>query len=319
MGELIKTLEHLDRDSAETFKRESLWKTMALFSLEDLIQEWLTYMTPRTKRNYLSGIRRLSSLGILDLHQSIQDFSFANHDTALDRIANVKQWSDCSRQTRAAIYISLTRFISRKTEGMAKRAIPRTGEANRTFFRVREKVKTEALDITEWTRLIKSMETINHRDALIAKLCLQGARRIQEVLDVQIEQVNRFKRQILFRLNKTRGVIKDVIVTIPHSVFDDVLNYIGHRSSGYVFITSRNKPVYYTQVLKTLKKAAVIASINKRMHTHVLRTSAITHLRSLGFQDFEIQRLTGHSSSQMLNAYDKTSLENNTSQKVSLV
>jgi len=312
-------LSSLTHEEVENSRREKIWKKLANIHLESAISEWLTYLLPTTKKNYLSGIHMLYVLDILDLKQTLQNFSLLNHDTVLDKIANVKQWSASSKQARAALYISLTRFLHRKTEGIVKRALARKSEANRTFFRVRDKVKTEPLTALEWSSLIKSMETFNQRDSLIAKLCLQGARRIQEVLRIEINQIDFEKNQILFVLNKTRGNIKNVIVTLPVNFLIDLKKYINNRTSGFVFITSSGKRVGYTQIVKSLKKAAIITNIRKRIHTHVLRTSAITHLRSLGFQDFEIQRLTGHNSSQMLNAYDKSPLEDNVSKKVSLI
>jgi integrase/recombinase XerD len=315
----LSTSISLTHSQMETAKREAIWKKLANISLESSATEWLAHLLPTTRKNYLSGIRMLSLFGIFDLKQSLQSFSLVNHDTVLDKIATIKQWSACSKQARAALYISLTRFLHRKTEGIIKRALSRKSEANRTFFRVRDKVKTEPLNTTEWTNLIKAMETFNQRDALIAKLCLQGARRIQEVLRVEINHINFANRQILFCLSKTRGNIKNVIVTIPIGFLIELKSYIKDRTHGLVFITAKEKMVGYTQIVKSLKKAAIMSKIEKKIHTHVLRTSAITHLRSLGFQDFEIQRLTGHNSSQMLNAYDKSPLEDNVSKKVSLI
>lgn len=303
----------------DEIKKEIIWKKMANISLEESIGEWIYYLPKSTGKNYLSGIRKLSRIGILSLEDSLQRFSLVNHDLILDKISKVQEWEESSKQSRAAIYISFTRFLSRKTDGLIKRASPRKDEANRTFFKVREKVKTEALSPEEWKVLIKNMELLNPRDALIAKLCLQGARRISEVLEAKISNINQEKRQILFVLNKTRGLNKHVIVTIPQSVMNDIFIHIGKRKSGYIFITAQGNKVHYTQVLRCMKKAAENSRIRKRIHTHVLRTSAITHIRSLGFQDFEIQRLTGHSSSQMLNAYDKSTLENNTSKRIFLI
>jgi integrase len=299
--------------------REYLWRTLKNVSLKDAAMEWLGLMPLNTKKNYLSGLRMLTKLEIINLDQSIQTFSLSNHDLVFDKIANISTWSECTKQARAALYISLTRFLSRRTEGIIKKAVPQRGDIRKTFFKIREKVKTEALHIHEWKKLIYTMKKINLRDAIVAKLCIQGARRIQEVLNLSIPQINPQKMQILFRLNKTRGLAKDVIVTIPESAMQEILTYMHKRRQGYLFITSKGKQVRYSQIMKSLKRAAKLCKINKRIHTHVLRTSAITYLRSLGLQDFEIQRLTGHASTEMLNAYDKTTMENNSSQRISLI
>jgi integrase len=304
---------------AKALTIENLWKKLETISLEELAKEWLGPMPRNTKRNYLSGLKKLHALEILCLEDSLQQFSLYNHDDVLDKISAVTEWSDCTKQARAALYISLTRFLYRKTDGIIKRAVPRKGEVNTTFFRVREKVKTEPLGMEDWKRLIEKIKERSLRDSIITKLCIQGARRIQEVLDLQIEQVNPEKRQVTFRLNKTRGLIKNVIVTIPESAMKEISLYAGRRKQGPLFITSTGKKVRYTQIMKALQRAAKACDFGKKIHTHVLRTSAISYLRSLGLQDFEIQRLTGHASTQMLNAYDKSSIENNSSKRVALI
>jgi len=77
---------------------------------------------------------------MLDLYMSLQVFGLVNHDTIIDRIKLVSDWTECTRQARAACYISFTRFLSRRTEGMIKKAIPSKEGNSKTFFRVFEKL-----------------------------------------------------------------------------------------------------------------------------------------------------------------------------------
>ena len=157
------------------------------------------------------------------------------------------------------------------------------------------------------------------RDAAAAALCLQGARRIGEVLSLQIEDVDFPLSQVRVKPSKMRGLNKVIIVTLPDTLRAALMLAAGTRTSGPLFSTSTGKAIDYKQFTYTLKRAAERAGIQKRVHPHCLRASAVTHYRALGFQDFQVQRLTGHASTAMLNAYDKTELSQNASRLASLV
>lgn len=317
--ENTRNLDSLTYQQVEILKKEAVWRNLAEILLERAVDEWLATLSPLTAKNYAAGVRVLSRTKILDLQQTLQRFALENHEAALDRIKALRGMSEGTKQARAALYIALTRFLSRRTEGVIRKAVPSREGATRTFWRIRDKVLAEALTREEWQRLIQALEHLNRRDALIAKLCIQGARRIREVLELQMEQLNWEKRQVTFVQSKTKGLIKETVVTVPERVCEELRGYVGEREEGWVFTTASGGPVGYTQILESLKRAAQKAGIQKRVHPHVLRTSTITYLRGQGYQDFEIQRLTGHRSTQMLNAYDKTDQEENVSKRVELV
>jgi integrase len=93
--------------------------------------------------------------------------------------------------------------------------------------------------------------------------------------------------------------------------------YIGERK-GYVFITRFGKPVMINLAL-TFAKAGKEAKIPFKITPHVLRASAVTYLKQQGFQDSDIMRVTGHASSEMVYAYDKSARSDNASKKVNLI
>jgi integrase/recombinase XerD len=313
---ISKNLDDFTYQQTKHLKEEIIWQNLAGISLNLAIEEWLSLLSPLTSKNYRSGIAILSKLYILNLTQSLQEFSQMNHDLIIDRIKKIPNLSEATKQARAALYISLTRFLSRRTEGFIKRANPcKEGTINttKTFGAVRNTVKSEALSKEEWTNLISTLELINPRDALIVKLCLQGAKRIREVLSLTIDKINFEKLQANFKQLKTKGIVTEIIVNFPVHMGVELKNYIGGRTEGPVFITTTGKAVTYTQIYEALKRAARKLNMKKNIHPHVLRCSAITYHRSAGMRDYEILRLTGHSSTQMLNLYDKTSKEENAS------
>ena len=91
---------------------------------------------------------------------------------------------------------------------MIKRAVPCREGTTKTFFRVREKVKTNAMTHKEWALFLHELNKINQRDCLIAKLILQGGKRISEVLSLTTDQINYAEREITYTQSKTRGCHK---------------------------------------------------------------------------------------------------------------
>jgi len=73
------------------------------------------------------------------------------------------------------------------------------------------------------------------------------------------------------------------------------------------------------QVAVTFAKAGKSAGIPCKVSPHVLRASAVTYLKQQGFPDSDIRRVTGHSTAEIVYAYDKSSLEDNASKKVNLI
>lgn len=314
-------LENLELATMETFsyrqsvelQKEVIWSALANTTLRHAIDSWLETLTELTRKNYACGIDRLAALGLIDPNMSLQAFSLTNHNDIIDKIKKASGLSEATRQARAACYISLTRFINRRTDGIVRVATPcREGGINttKTFGSVRQLVKTEALEQMEWIRLIGVID--NKRDALVVKILLQGARRISEVLSLTIDKIDFDKRQAQFKQSKTRGEERWIVVNLPENLTAEIKGLIGDRQSGLVFVTDTGKPIQHTQVYRAMKKAAIAAGIKKNVHPHVMRASAITHHRGQGVSDAEIVRLTGQSL-QMMNRYDKAMLAQNAS------
>ena len=154
----------------------------------------------------------------------------------------------------AACYISFTRFLSRRTQGVIPQAIPCKEGSLKTFYKVREKVATHAMTRAEWGAFLDELEKLNPRDCLIAKLMLQGGKRVGEVLSVQSHDINYQSREITFRQSKTKGYHKATVITYPQEILNILSDYLGKRS-GLVFITSNKKPICLNELASTFKKA----------------------------------------------------------------
>lgn len=305
-------------EQAKKLRDDLIWQQLDKVTVEEAIVYWLTTFGAKTKANYQSGMRKLAVLGLIDPSISLQAFALLNHDTVVDKIKIVSEWSECSRQARAACYISFTRFLTRRTQGIVERAKPNREGSGKTFFRVHEKVKTSAMTQSQWLRFFDALEKISPREALIAKVILQGGKRVSEVLSLMVNQIDFERRKISFKQSKTKGLIKETIITYPESVMEKLCAYIGGRI-GLVFVSRFGKPVDLRWIAAIFAKAGKQAGIPFKVTPHVLRASTVTYLKIQGFSDSDIMKITGHANSAMVHAYDKSSREDNPSEKIWLV
>lgn len=304
----------------KNLREEAIWRNLDNVTVGQALKSWYESMNRLTSINYQSGMNKLIELGFLNPFISLQQFSQMNHNATIDSIKKDKsiKWSECSRQARAAAYISFTSYLCRQTDGIIKKALPNREEANKTFKRVHKHVVTEAMAQAQWISFFNALQKINSRDCLLAKIALQGGKRISEVLSLTIDKIDWNVNQITFRQLKTRGAIEETVITYPISVMNELRQYIGNRQ-GLAFVTRTGKAIPLCQLATTFEKAGKIANIPFKVTPHVLRASTVTYLKQQGFSDSDIQKVTGHASSQMVNAYDKSSRADNASRKVSLV
>ena len=188
-----------------------------------------------------------------------------------------------------------------------------------TYLRkVSDKVKTSAMSQAQWCVFLEELEKISPRECLIAKVMLQGGKRVREVLSLQTEQIRWDRRKIEFTQSKMKGMKKTTVITYPKTMMERLKEYVGERK-GSVFVTRTGKPIHLNRLVDTFAKAGRRAGIPFKVTPHVLRTSTVTYLKQQGFQDSDIMKVTGYSSSSMVASYDKTSQEINASEKFQLV
>lgn len=307
---------------ALSVRNELIWSNMNEVTVEQAVNQWLkTLANDKTRKNYTCAFKKLYELGILNPLVSLQQLAIVSHRTVIQAIKRIEGLSECSKQARAAAYISFTRYLSDVLEGNFRRAIPckdGTIQTTKTFEKVHEEVQTQAMTPHEWKAFLVELQKINPRDCLIAKLALQGAKRLNEVLSLNKDKINFETGEITFTQLKTKGKPRETTITYPASILNELRIYIGDRR-GLVFITRSGKSVLPTQVQNTFAQAGIAAKIRFKVHPHVLRASAITEYKRLGYSDSDISKISGHADLEMLNAYDKSSKKDNASKKVSLV
>lgn len=316
--ELLNQLDVKTYEEAKRFHSNAIWNQLEKITVHEAAQMWLTTLSDKTRKNYQSGLKRLSELGLLDPMISLQAFALVNHEAIIDQIKLVSSWTECSKQSRAACYISFTGFLCRRSKGIIPKAlVNREGHA-KTFFKVYDKVKTVAMSQSQWLLFLEELSKVSRREALIAKVILQGGKRVSEVLSLHTSQIHWDRRKIDFIQSKMKGKKKYTTITYPKSVMEELKSYIKNRE-GLVFITRTGKAVMPNRIATLFLKVGKKAGIPFKVTPHVLRASTVTYLKQKGFQDSDIMKVTGHSSSIMVSAYDKTSQESNATERVQLV
>lgn len=324
-----------DRRSSLTYrqtiekKNEALWKALSRIPIVEAVREWLeTIPNPCTKNSYSSSMKELFLRGFLNSSWNLQVFQIFPANQIIDKIKREtiyiqdkkgkntsKTWSNRTKEARISCFISFTRYLSRRTEGMVLKATPKRLGMDRTFSPHTKKVKTEAMTRSQLFRFLEKLGQINHRDALIAKLCLHGAKRINEVLTLEIKKIDFFKKQISFSQFKSHLLEDFTVISFNRGgalvLFEELKKYLKDRETGLVFITRNGKKIQKSQIDRNFAKAGKRAEIPFRVSPHHLRTTAITLWKEDGFSDSLIMKASGHSSCEMIRRYDKTDAANN--------
>ncbi len=291
-----------------------LWDQLKEYTVEMVLYAWLGTLGTHTKRSYRIAFEQFEKLGLLHFNWTLQEFSLSNHEAVIDKIKLVAHWSEATRQARAAAYISFTGYLQRRSRGLIHKAVPNKEGVHKTFYKIRDKVKTRSLTLQETTDFLQALEKLNKRDALIAKLMLQGGKRKNEVLTLQIGQVNFRKQEIQYRQSKTKGVERYTIIHYPANVIKELKKYIAKRKNkpdDLVFITGKGKKVYPYQIDRNFLRAGKRAHIAFPVSPHVLRVTLVTRLKEQQVQDTDIMKVTGHATVSQVASYDRGDLADN--------
>lgn len=302
---------------------EAIWKELGKMSLAQAADHFLLSLKGHTKRTYRAAFQSIFQL-FRDLHlfnpeQTLQTFALSNLEFLLDQIREKLAGAESTKQARAAAFISLTRYLQRATGGVIKTVMTNKEKVNPTFRQIREKAATQSLTKVQWTKLLLSLKRTSFRDYLVAKMILQGAKRVGEVLTAQIDQINWNESQITFRQFKSKELEKCTIITYPQDFMKELREYIDERKEGPIFITKTGRALTQPHLYRSFSVAGHQVGLPFTVHPHVLRASAITYLSLQGYHADQIMKISGHADVKLVRYYDKTPIEKNLSQDVNLI
>ncbi|EPJ15129.1 phage integrase family protein, partial [Chlamydia psittaci 02DC21] len=259
-------------------------KSRLFLTVLEAANVWLATLSPITRKNYASGIKFLVANHILDGSMKLEGLVCCDHCDILNRIKSLtftysgKPVSEASKQARAACYISFTKFLYRLTKGVIKHASPSKDFGNPTFYKIRDKVKTEFISKREWLLFFDALKKISFRDYLIGKLIIQGVRKLTEVISLRTEDISFAKNQVTFKVKKRQNRYQEVKVSYPNFLMQELQDYLGNRE-GWVFVSGEGQQVAINQVYYYFKLAEGDINSPIKVTPHVLRASALAYLK----------------------------------------
>ena len=183
---------------AVDLRDEKLWANFGDVRLCDAVDTFLGTFSFHTQSAYRGAFRIFFKRGLLNPNMNLQTFSLSNLESLLDSIKEHSGTTEASKQSRAAAFVSFTAFLSRRTNGMVRKVSVNREKGKKTFGKIRERAATEAISKEEWKLFISTLKSNSLRDSLIARMLLQGAKRVSEVLEADISQINWERGTITF-------------------------------------------------------------------------------------------------------------------------
>lgn len=150
-------------------------------------------------------------------------------------------------------------------------------------------------------------------------MLLQGTKRVSEVLDARIEDINGDKGTILFQQKKSGADDACTVITFPRDYMQQLKGYLGGKEGGLIFTSRNGRRLVASYLYKAFVAASVEVELPIKVTPHVLRATAITILSQKGVSSDQIMKVSGHSSPAQVVYYDKTEREENVSREYCLI
>lgn len=160
--------------------------------------------------------------------------------------------------------------------------------------------KKQVLSLEQTKEIYNSLLDVRER-ALFSLLITTGLRGI-EVARAKIEDIKIHNGEIVLWVQCKKHDSKDEYVKLSSQVLDDIKNYIGNRTSGYIFISTSNNSkgngVSTTTLRKTIKSIFKRFGLNDDSFSlHSTRRTSATIMYQNGVDIHSIQQVLHHISS----------------------
>lgn len=167
---------------------------------------------------------------------TLKEFSQLKQEAVIDKIRTYSDWYIQKREDSVSLYISFEKWLSEETLGLVKPVIDQ------------DRLNTSKRKLP-YEKYIEILALLPLRERLIAKLFyLGGARSLEEILNLKINQISFSERKIEF---------SDQVIDYPFHVFDDIKTLLEGRMKGFVFANlQKTDRIHHTVPYRTIKKAA---------------------------------------------------------------
>jgi integrase/recombinase XerD len=161
----------------------------------------------------------------------------------------------------------------------------------------------KVLSAEDVTQLINVLDNVKHK-CMLSLIYSAGLRR-SELLNIRIHDIDSNRMQL--SIKKAKGG-KDRVVPLSETILQLLREYYKtYTPKDYLFEGQSGDQYNERSLALVLKKACVLAKINKPVNLHMLRHSYATHLLEGGTDLRYIQELLGHKSSRTTEIYTHVS------------
>lgn len=154
----------------------------------------------------------------------------------------------------------------------------------------KEQKQPDILSVSEVKEVIGSINNVKHKTIII--IMYSGALRVSEIINLKIKDIDSKNNKINIR--SAKGKI-DRFIPLDKNLINVIRNYwIIYKTNEYLFEGLTGNKYSVSSVQKIIKDAVKKLNIRKRISTHSIRHSAITHLIKEGANLRVVQKLAGH-------------------------
>ncbi|MBF0227883.1 MAG: tyrosine-type recombinase/integrase [Desulfobacterales bacterium] len=148
----------------------------------------------------------------------------------------------------------------------------------------------------------------NRIHMIMIKVLLYTGIRNFELTNIKIEDMD--LKSLKCRIDNGKGK-KDRYVPLPLFFRGELNQYISiqkEKGSIYLFETNRKNKFTTRWIREIVKRYAIKAGINKKIHPHLFRHQLLTFLTQKGIIDSKVQLISGHKNRESLSIYQELSL-----------
>ena len=161
--------------------------------------------------------------------------------------------------------------------------------------------KTQVLDEKLCKEIYNNLFDL--REKCLFSLALTTGLRANELANAKIENIKNYNGEIVLFVKCKKRDDENEYVKLSNKVFEDIKNYIGNRTSGYIFISTSNNNKNKGVTNKTIR--VIIKDILKRfgieqdwVSCHTIRRTCATLLYENGQSVYDIQQVLHQKSGQ---------------------
>lgn len=307
-----------------------------------------SFDSDKTKSTYNEGFKCLYQQGFLDPLMKLSEFKKLNGENILDNIRqNYKakkggkygEASNFTKQTRSAQLISFSKFLQRKTQGYIHQIMANRMCVAKTFRNRRAKSAASPLTNAQVEAVLYALKSFSLKAYLTARLQIIGCRRIGELLNCKIEDLDLSNKRIFFKpLKKKNFLVQPIPIYLPPDLLEDIKKFVENRTKGFLFtkLPTKKSPLEHDnsqamtldQISKLYFRGWFLAHQNNKENTsnkkpfmpklitHCFRAYGITNLYKRDIDSSKICEIAGHQSVDMTNYYNLNNIEDNITKKL---